>query len=61
MVDVSEVMSLRQVVPDIPHLGGQYEPDMPHSRDCTDEVLKLEVQNKLRMIILPIILQFQHP
>ena len=48
MVDVSEVMSLRQVVPDIPHLGGQYEPDMPHSRDCTDEVLKTRSPKQIK-------------
>ena len=40
MVDMTEVMSLRQVVPDIPHLGGLYEPSMPSTTDMTDEVLK---------------------
>ena len=48
MVDVSEVMSLRQAVPDIPHLGGQYEPDMPHSRDCTDEVFKTRSPKQIK-------------
>jgi len=40
MVDMTEVMSLRQVAPDIPHLGGSHEPDMPDMNDKTDEVLR---------------------
>ena len=40
MVDMTEVMSLRQAVPDVAHLGGPHEPDMPDMNDKTDEVLK---------------------
>eukprot|EP00435_Cladocopium_sp_Y103_P050876 s894_g15.t1 len=40
MVDMTEVMSLRQVAPDIPHLGGSHEPDMPDMNDKTDDVLR---------------------
>eukprot|EP00435_Cladocopium_sp_Y103_P067560 s366_g30.t1 len=40
MVDMTEVMSLRHVAPDIPHLGGSHEPGMPDVNDKTDEVLR---------------------
>jgi hypothetical protein len=40
MVDMTEVMSLRQIAPDIAHLGGSHEPEMPNMSDKTEEVLK---------------------
>eukprot|EP00435_Cladocopium_sp_Y103_P028975 s3195_g7.t1 len=40
MVDMTEVMSLRQVAPDVAHLGGSHEPDMANTNDKTDEVLR---------------------
>ena len=40
MVDQFEVESLRQVVPDVPHLGGTHEPDFSNMHGKTDEVLR---------------------
>ena len=40
MVDMTEVMSLRQVAPDMPHLGGSHELEMPSMSDVTDEALR---------------------
>ena len=40
MVDMTEVMSLRQVAPDVPHLGGSHEPGMPDMHDQTEVVMR---------------------
>ena len=47
MVDQFEVESLRQVVPDVPHLGGTHEPDFTNMHDKTDEVLCTSGQKAL--------------
>ena len=40
MVDQTEVTALRQVAPDVRHLGGTHEPSLPMLCDKTDEVIK---------------------
>lgn len=47
MVDPTEVETLRQVAPDIPHLGGSREPDLPQTKDKTNEVTKLQNRRAL--------------
>ena len=47
MVDQFEVQSLRQVVPDVPHLGGTHEPDFTNMHDKTEEVLRTSGQKAL--------------
>eukprot|EP00435_Cladocopium_sp_Y103_P051132 s594_g15.t1 len=53
MVDMTEVLSLRQAVPDIPHLGGSHEPDMPDMHDRTDEVLRAKGPKPLKDVSQP--------
>ncbi|CAL1165400.1 unnamed protein product [Cladocopium goreaui] len=40
MIQATADSKARQVAPDIPHLGGSHEPDMPDMNDKTDEVLR---------------------
>eukprot|EP00435_Cladocopium_sp_Y103_P048141 s730_g14.t1 len=47
VTDQSEVQSLRQVMPDVPHLGGTHEPDFTNMHDKTEEVLRSSGQKAL--------------
>ena len=47
MVDQFEVQSLRQVVPDVPHLGGTHEPGLTNMHGKADEVLRTSGQKAL--------------
>lgn len=53
MTDQSEVQSLRQVVPDVPHLGGTHEPDFTNTHDRTEEVLRSTGQKALNDGAMP--------
>jgi hypothetical protein len=40
MIDPTEIEALRQVAPDIPHLGGTYDPDLPKITNKTNEFIR---------------------
>ena len=46
--DSEAIASLRQVVTDIPNLGGIHEPSLPTLKDVTDEVLRRKALRQIR-------------
>ena len=47
--DAETVMSLRQVVHDVPNLGGPFEPTLPRLRDLTEEVNRRRQRTQLAL------------
>ena len=47
--DAETVMSLRQVVHDVPNLGGPFEPTLPRLQDLTEEVSRRQQRNQLAL------------